>query len=201
MGCGLTFLFFILTVICSVIVIIKAIEAAKNTITENIDKEVVDKGLDIFTNTLAGRNTHTPFMDTLRSMQPTDKVIPDSYLSYAGFRDYYRMPLIYPYSLNSIDDMAYGQINDESGISYIAKDANKSKQLIHGITSFTFDKKLLLAKTESFSGDDIKYILFYFETGQFVEFETKVALIDKAKSLKFETDKPWITIKEYYFKL
>jgi len=187
-----------LTIICAVIVTVKTIEAAKNTISENID---IDKSLDVFTNALSGRSTNTPYMYTLKSMQPTAKVIPDSYLSYAGFRDYYRMPLIYPYSLCTIDDMIYGQINDESGIKYIAKDANKSKQVVHGITSFTFDNKLLLAKTGALSLDEAIFILFHFESGKIEEFDTKEALIERASSFNFDTENRWITIKEYYFKL
>ncbi len=194
MGCGLTFLFSMLTIICFVIVIVKAVETIREIVPYKIEE-----GLDIFTNSLSSRDTETPFMDSLKSMQPADIIIPDSYLSYAGLRDYFRMPLIYPYSMASIDVLEKGTLQDERGIKYIAKCRNENEPILQDITYFTFDRNMLLAKTEfSSSFDTVRYYIFKFKTRELEKFDNVSEMKAQALSFGFDTLKPMITIQEYF---
>ncbi|MDR2951358.1 MAG: hypothetical protein LBV71_19395 [Prevotella sp.] len=194
-GCAIIFLLFIVIIGCGTIVTIKTLNFFKNATPAS-----VEKGMEIFSEIATVRHSDSNFMDSIKSLQPVDRIIPETYFTYAGLRDYYRMPLVYPFSMSTIDVLDYGTINDESGIKHIAKDADKGKQLFGGITSFTFDKRLLMAKVESYSGNEIKYILLDFNTGQKEEFYTEPELKEKAAALGFDISKAWMTVKEYYYK-
>lgn len=186
-GCGLIFLFSMLTIICTVIVIVKVVETIRVIVPNKIEE-----GVDIFANSLSSRNTETPFMDSLKSMQPTDSIIPNSYFSYTGLRDYFRMPLIYPYSITAIDVL-------EKGIKYIAADHNENELILHDITDFTFDRNILLAKTESSSSlNSIRFYIFNLSTRQLEEFNTEKEMKIQAAKFGFDTIKPMITIQEYF---
>lgn len=193
-GCGLTFLFSMLTIICTVIVIVKVVETIRVVVPNKIEE-----GIDIFTNSLSSRNTETPFMDSLKLMQPTDSIIPNSYFSYAGLRDYFRMPLIYPYSITAIDGLEKGTLQDEKGIKYIAADHNENEPILHDITYFTFDRNILLAKTESSSSlNALRFYIFNLNTRQLEEFNTEKEMKIQAAKFGFDTIKPMITIQEYF---
>lgn len=194
MGCGVAFLFFILAVICGVISTTLFIKYAKEKAPNS---ETIEKSLDNFTNIISGKYPDSPFMDSLKAMQPDSITIPDTYFTYPGLRDYFRMPLIYPYSIRAIDDLAYGYLHDESGIKYIAKDANKSKQVISNITEFSFDKNTMTGKTE---GDSLPYFVFHFKNGKTERFRHENEINIHISQLGLDTTKPMITIGEYYRK-
>ncbi|MBN2117008.1 MAG: hypothetical protein JW730_10570 [Anaerolineales bacterium] len=120
-----------------------------------------------------------------------DSVDPQFY-TYFGFRDWWRYPLVYPYSIHAIDSLDDGYLVDESPITdYEADSINNATQLFDRIQAFTFDKNYLLAIRDN------DFILFEFETGTWSSFETKQELIDEAKRLQFEGDFKFMTLQEY----
>lgn len=191
-GCGFAFLFFILATICGVASVVKFIEFAKEN---KPDSDALEKSLDNFTNFVSGKYADSPFMDSLKSMQPENIEIPTTYFTYPGFRDYYRMPVIYPYSISTIDNLIYGTLNDESGIKFIAKDANRSKPLLGNILEFSFDKNTMIGKT---GNDSLPYFIFHFKNGKTERFQHENNLKTSASHLGFDTIKPMTTVREYY---
>ena len=51
---------------------------------------------------LSAKYRDTAFLESIKQMQPLSVSIPYAYYYCTGFQDYYRMPLIYPYSVISI---------------------------------------------------------------------------------------------------
>jgi hypothetical protein len=135
-----------------------------------------------------------PQVQLLKSYVPQetlDNINPDFY-TYFGFRDWWRYPLVYPYSIHAIDSFDNSFLVDESPVTdYETDSINDTIDLFSGIQSFTFDKKYLLVDR----GSD--FILFEFATGESSSFETKQKLIDEAKRLHFTGEFKFMTLAEY----
>ncbi|MFV0537595.1 MAG: hypothetical protein ACK5M3_09510 [Dysgonomonas sp.] len=134
-------------------------------------------------------------MDTLKSMQPEDMQIPKEFFTNAGIRDFFRMPLVYPYSINAIDELDCSYINNEEGKRYRAKDINSNRQVMDSIFSFSFNKEILIAQTGTST-----YKLLHFKTGEIEEFENDSTMRIEAYQYGLDTIKPMITVDEYYSK-
>lgn len=195
-GCLMAILFFILAIFCGAYLIYKGV----NTIAEKVP-EIKEQAIESITDAYTMYYNDSPYMNSLKAMQPTDSIIPDTYFTYAGFRDSYRIPLIYPYSINAIDDMEYGSLDDESGIINIVKETNKAKNVLSNITFFAFDKNMLLAKTVSYSNSEIKYIIFYFRTKQTDVFDNEVDMKKKAAEAGFDKTRSIERMSTYYYNL
>lgn len=125
--------------------------------------------------------------------------VPASFYTYFGFRDWYRYPLVYPYSMNCVDIRDFGQIYDESSAADITQDDQGVIQLpVYGITKFAFDNHYLIAEISSqFEKEKSAYIIFEFKSQQAKEFKTYSDLVEKVKEIEFQGSHDLMTIKEY----
>lgn len=152
---------------------VKAVKKTKDVVAD-VGKEAADNFVGALAEHLSGRHPESLFLDSIKSIQPENKNIPAPYFYCAGFRDYYRTPLIYPYSLIAIDDQTSGTIEDESKVDNVFVSNEGSKQLMHRITNFWFDRNILVAKaTVSWDQDSIHYITLQFTTKELKTFATK----------------------------
>lgn len=125
------------------------------------------------------------------SNETLDSINPDFY-TYFGYRDWWRAPLVYPYSIHAIDGLENGFLVDESAITdYETDSVNDAVELISDIQSFAFDNNYLLMDT----GDG--FILFKFKTGTSLSFETKEELMDEAGNLQLKGNLEFMTLEEY----
>lgn len=140
-------------------------------------------------------------VEWLKEYSPKDSVIPDTYWTYFGFRDFYRFPLVYPYSLHCIDTTEYGILSDETGIENISANPNDSKSLLSDIMSFSFDKNIMIGKRQSHSAfqpnEPEKYFIFHFATKNIEMFEDEESMRTKVKQLDFKGEQKLMTIQEY----
>lgn len=125
----------------------------------------------------------------------------DSYFTYLGFRDSYRWPLVYPYSINCIDIRDNGFICNESKSKDVSEDGNKTTEcfIVHDITAFTFNKDVLIAKTRKSSKSPIGavYVLFEFENEKVTEFSSYREMVKEANNFGLTHKDTLLTIKEY----
>lgn len=185
-GCLVAILFLILTLICGGYMVYKGVNKAKEKISDSINT--------VSTSMSSYRNY--PFLDTLKSMQPVNIQIPNEYFTYAGFRDSYRMPFIYPYSINAIDILDNGFICDESD-----KEVNRNEQILHNITNFTFDKNIFVSENKGhLSSDSTYFTLLHLDTGVKEIFNSKTKMNIKADSLGFDTLRHMLSIEDYHNK-
>lgn len=163
-------------------------------------ERVVDSFAPFLAEHLSGRHPDSEYMDSLKNRQPTDRIIPNSFYYCAGIRDYYRMPLIYPYSLVAID-LLYGTVYDESKVENVFVSSDDSNPIVMGITDFAFDGNYLWAKIESFTDlDSPTYVLLDFKSGNLKKFETEEQITEYVKQMGVDTTCPMITPEEYYWK-
>jgi len=167
-------------------------------------KESVVEGLaEVMTDDreyLVDSSRHNSQIELLKSYEPgtLSNKIPTSFYSYFGFRDWYRYPLIYPYSINCIDVADFGQIYDERNAVDITYDDKGVNQLqVYGITKFAFDKNYLIAKLSSqFDTEERGYVIFKFSSQEYEQFNNYSELMKKANEYGYEGS-DLITIKEY----
>jgi hypothetical protein len=92
--------------------------------------------------------THT-FLDSLKVLakENGDSDIPEAFYTYWGFRDYYRLPITFPFSLHCVDDLDNAQLYNEKWVTDFDRNDNGETALsLSGIHAFAFDKRYLLAE-------------------------------------------------------
>ena len=162
------------------------------------DALITETDSRIYSDSLSSKNQ----IDYLKSLTPDslkDK-IPTSYYHYFGFRDWYRYPLIYPYSLTSVDVVNYASLSDERNVVDISDSNDGEIGLgLNGITALSFDQRLLLVKTEDFYHLDAlpSYFLFHFDSQKIEQFDDLEGLIDRANQLKFNGSDTLMTMEDY----
>jgi hypothetical protein len=135
-----------------------------------------------------------PQVQLLKSYVPKETLesIDPEFYTYFGFRDWWRFPLVYPYSIHAVDSLDDGYLVDERPVTdYESDSTNDAVDLFDGIQTFTFDKNYLLADREK------DFILFEFKTGKQSSFKTKQELINEAKRLQYAGDFKFMTLQEY----
>ena len=194
--------------LAGVIAVYAASKVIKNTFerSSELKETVINTAMEGLTEALEDNrkdqlDTGNRQIELLKSYAPDDlnRNIPPSFYTYLGFRDWYRFPLVYPYSLNCIDSPDYGYISDERNAIDITYSTEGAEQLeVSGITRFTFDKKLLLAELSSPSDDSEKtYVLFRFSNHTTERFDSLDALMQKADEHGYTGSDTLITIREY----
>ena len=133
------------------------------------------------------------------------KANPD-YYAYFGFRDWWRFPLVYPYSIHTIDEVDYGCLYNEGNVKNY-EDINNQKLInmdICGITHLNLDQNYLLLQVDKDSrfreeNEVVKgeFILFNFNTAAAKRFVSKDELLTEAKKLGFSGKLELMTLREY----
>jgi hypothetical protein len=73
--------------------------------------------------------------------------VPSQFYSYLGFRDYYRLPLVWPFSLHCTDSLGDATLYDESYVQQFDVNDNGERSCdIHGIMDFEFTQDHLIGK-------------------------------------------------------
>lgn len=132
-----------------------------------------------------------------------DKV-EDKFFTEEGFRDWWRFPLVYPYSITCIDTLDAGSLGRDGDLP----DSWTEIDSISEITHLAFDGKYLLvrviARTEPPPDPDTGYVycLYEFRTGKGEQFKAREELFEAAKKRRFTGELVLITVRgafEQYF--
>ncbi|MBK1882974.1 hypothetical protein JIN85_11145 [Luteolibacter pohnpeiensis] len=97
--------------------------------------------------------------------------IPEEFYTYPGFRDWWRMPLVFPYQLSWVDTLDSGQLGRYDPGGSIEDPNGSISQVISDITRFAIDSSLMVAEIRAES--TLKYILFDFKTGSLQAFDSE----------------------------
>ncbi len=178
----------------TVIKVINHAEAFWDNTAEALAETMNDDREDVLVNNeyIALLKSYTP--DSLKGKEP------NGFYTYFGFRDWYRFPLVYPYSLNCIDGTEYGHIYNEINAVDIEHNHDGVIQLyVNNITAFSLDRNILLAKTSSphYENDPPEYLVFYFATQKVENFDTQEALMKRANEMSYSGPDTLMTIDEY----
>jgi hypothetical protein len=128
--------------------------------------------------------------------------VPKDFYYYDGFRDWWRFPLVYPYSIGCIDTKDYG---------YITSDKDKTDfRAGGGVTpltdifdKFTLDRNVFIGNrcNDGFGQDTThyseSYFIFSFADGKQSTVAGRKNLARKLKELHFSGDTAFMTITQY----
>jgi hypothetical protein len=132
--------------------------------------------------------------------------VPKQFYTNRGAFDWWRFPLVYPYSIGCIDVTEYGSIyNDKDKTDF---DAGGSIQpLTDYFDKFTFDSLYFVASKfkDPFNKDQTpileQYFIFSFSNGTIEEISGKQSLYKKLREIKFVSDTSFMTIRGFGNKL
>lgn len=156
--------------------------------------------VEAFAEHLSAHYPNSFYMDSIKNIQPDNVKIPIPYFYCAGFSNYDRMPLIYPYSMVSVDSLLVGEIKDETGLDNIFNDASKSTSVITNISKFYFDKNLIATESVSDHNQDTLFNVLEFDSKQTYKFAERSALDKFLTSKGYNLPIKMMNIKDYHQK-
>ena len=122
--------------------------------------------------------------------------VPEDFYAYEGLRDWFRMPLVFPYQLEAIDSTLSFNLVRYNGTASV-RDPNKSSENVRdrsspmtALSHLSFDRTMLLFKKE---GVD-EYGIFSFVEGAFASFATESELWTSAQGRGFSGPKRLIPV-------
>src|SRR5215831_12698124 len=114
---------------------------------------------------IATKKDTSNFLKVLRSYEhKTFKgVVPEEFYTYYGAWDWWRFPLVYPYSIGCIDVTEYGKVYSDKGKTNLAAGGSVIP-LTDYFDKFTFDKSYFVATKfkDPFDSDTVKIVDQYF---------------------------------------
>ena len=113
--------------------------------------------------------------------------IPADFYEFCGQKDWWRIPLAYPYQMIMIDDFYLGSLEKYKG-GPLAEPRNSSTAAITFINKIVFDRKMLLFQrnVEQNNSDKQEWGIFEFKTGQCVIFSSENAMFKAALDKDYE---------------
>ncbi|MFK7786554.1 MAG: hypothetical protein AB8B56_15645 [Crocinitomicaceae bacterium] len=139
---------------------------------------------------------HDSLKNVILDLSRVGDEIPGDYLTHFGFRDWYRWPLVFPYSLNSIDSQDDGFICDERLAENISGSQKGIDQIYLGdIKKFTFNAEVLIAET----GDkgSKKYKMLRFSDKKITNYASSFELFEASDEYDDMIMDSLITLREY----
>lgn len=125
--------------------------------------------------------------------------VPEQFYNYLGFRDYYRLPLRYPFSLHCIDSPDKGWLYNEINVKKFDESDNGEMDCqLNNIEAFTFDKNYLVAEYYDETKKTKAYFIYHFNQHTVERFKYSDEVKLKAKKLGFTGDINLTTCKDYY---
>ncbi len=143
--------------------------------------------------------TSNSLLDSLRNFSDLDSEIPDGFFNYFGFRDYYRLPLTYPFSIHCIDELDNGQLYNEKFVTEFDRNDNGETALnLTEIHAFLLDKNYLVAELKTARNT---FVIYYFSSDKQEVYQTKAQVVERLQQLNFRGNTNWKTCKDYFEKL
>lgn len=141
-------------------------------------------------------------MAWLKSMEPEHfkNKIPKSFYSSLGFRDWYRIPIVYPYSFVCIDVVDHGALyNDVNSQDFSVDNHSSISTSIKEIRKFSMNKTHLMGEFESrWDSTEKGFVIFQFSNGMSQEFDSFHKFLPEANMHGFDTLQPMMTLREYW---
>jgi hypothetical protein len=128
---------------------------------------------------------------------------PEEFYTYLGFKDYYRYPLRYPYSIHCMYSKDNGELFNEANVGRF--DENDNGELFAGLGSINkiaFDKSYLLVEQAIVSTRTDKiinhYVLYNLDTEQKEETISLSRLLQLAKERGYTGPDTLMTLEQYH---
>ncbi len=141
----------------------------------------------------------------LKSYLPTNTSgnEPEQFYTYLGFKDYFRYPLRYPYSIHCMDSKDNGELYNELNVSRF--DENDNGEMYAGLSNINkiaFDKTYLLVEQAVTSTRTDKiinhYILYNLDTEKKEDVSSFTKLLQLAKEKGYTGPDTLMTLEQYH---
>lgn len=193
-------------IICIVLIVKKTVNAVEN-FTENTVGQ-----FENFADSLNSyqsvdqhiSNSSSSQITLLKSYLPSNTVgnEPEEFYTYLGFKDYYRYPLRYPFSIHCMYTHDTGELYNEINVQRF--DENDNGEMYSGIDNIhkiAFDKTYVLIEQAVTSTRTDKiinhYILFDFDTEKKEEVKSFQKLLELAKQKGYVGPDTLMTLEQY----
>lgn len=202
--------FFLLSLIGLIICVVMTVQKTVNAVS-NFTHNTISQ-FENFSDSLSNyqsidvhqANSSSQQIQLLKGYLPTDIVNnePEQFYTYLGFKDYYRYPLVYPFSIHSNYQPDRGELYNELNVTRFDENDNGEMYLgIDQIHKIAFDKNYLLIEQELNSTRTDKliyhYMLYDFSINKKEEFSTKFKMLDFAKQKGYTGPDTLMTLKQY----
>ena len=126
--------------------------------------------------------------------------VPEQFYSYLGFRDYYRLPIVWPYSLHCMDSLGDATLYNEANVQQF--DVNDNGELscdLNGIMTFALTKEHLIGMKVKIENKPKKvYFAYDFKNKGEKIFKSEQELLNYAIGKGFEKSTELKSCKDYY---
>jgi hypothetical protein len=144
----------------------------------------------------------------LKSYVPADvlETVDPEFYTYSGFRDWWRIPLVYPYSIRCIDTFDTGRLCRHNGKTRISEARGEEPQGLESLVAFNFDGQFLVGHTDREAEDPrtgarvFRWVLFEFATGQIDSFPSKEDLEAAARERGYSGGVDMPNVEAHYKK-
>ena len=143
----------------------------------------------------AGLAQRRMYLETHLS-QDTRDIIPSEFYTYDGFRDWWRLPLVFPYQLMCIDTRDNAFVGKYDPKEPVADPNTSSSQIFGNITRIATDNTLLVFETRNET--EISYGIFQYESGQRSEFGEEKQMWAAAKKAGYTGGDVLLTVDNLF---
>lgn len=197
-------------IVCIFIVVRKAVHAVENfaeNTAEQFDTyaDSMSGGLEAPSKDKHEINPSSTQIKVLKSYLPATILNNEleEFYTYAGFKDYYRFPLRYPFSIHCMYSKTNGELYNEVNVTrFDENDNGENFSGISNINKIAFDKNYLLIEQEVSSTRTDKnilhYLLFDFETEKKEELPNFQKLLQSAKEKGYTGPDSLMTLTQYH---
>lgn len=178
-----------------------------NKTKEMVDNisSISDSDLDSLGAYLLGGDSalHSEQIKNLMAMEQEEykSNLPQAFYTYLGFKDYYRLPLRYPFSLHCMDSLGNAELfNEEHVQEFDVNDNGEISCDVKGITEFQFNSDYLIGRTCEWNGkkSTSKFFAFNFVTKDKKEFKSLRELNAFLENKSIVMSKEFFNCQSYY---
>jgi hypothetical protein len=128
--------------------------------------------------------------------QETRDTIPRDFYTYSGFRDWWRMPLVFPYQLMCIDSRDSAFLEKYDPTHSVSDPNNSSSGMFGGITRIATDNRLLVFETKSEGAT--AYGILQYGTGMRTDFGDEKQMWAAAKKAGYAGGNELVTVDNLF---
>jgi hypothetical protein len=143
----------------------------------------------------------TDYVRVLKQYEPKKfkGKVPGGFYTEYGFYDWWRFPLVYPYSIYCIDVLDRGQVANDSGKTDFEQ-GGSVKTISNYFDRFTFDANYFIGMSASTPGSNESagdYFIINFQSGKTEKISDRETLIKKFDEIDFSGDREFISIRKF----
>lgn len=144
------------------------------------------------------------YRDSIKMFSDNYQSIDTNYFNSYGKEEWYRVPLVYPFSLNMISELKYASLKNDKNTNF--ETGEYDSNIIENISYAAFDSNYLLCRIEKVintSPEDNKaepdFVIFNLKTGKTERYSNFETMLSSAKKLGYKGREDLVPVSEIYY--